>query len=161
MGLTLSGFIIGIILLIIGLFMLKSKIDFLNDFLGILFLIIGSLITLFTSILLISMLYDYTIRNYDLANENFKRTKCIRMLNENYNAENLTNALDFNISQKRASNYNKSFLFLCWEHCYSTDTIVIPSTSYLPSNMVKIDAVIDKLNTKLNLPNTNTSSNNK
>jgi len=27
--------------------------------------------------------------------------------------------------------------------------------------MVKIDAVIDKLNTKLNLPNTDTSSNNK
>ena len=45
----------------------------------------------------------YFTKNIDKVAENTNRDKLIRLLEENYNPDNLKNALDFNAIQKRVS----------------------------------------------------------
>ena len=83
--------------------------------------------------------------NIDREVENINRDKIIRMLEENYNPDNLKNAIEFNASQKRSEMYNSSLMWYCWENCYVLDTIQIPTEKYVPSNYVKLEAVIEQL----------------
>ena len=83
--------------------------------------------------------------NIDREVENINRDKIIRMLEENYNPDNLKNAIEFNASQKRSEMYNSSLVWYCWENCYVLDTIQIPTEKYIPSNYVKLEAVIEQL----------------
>ena len=62
-----------------------------------------------------------------------------RLLKEDYNPENLKNALEFNASQKKSVVYNTSFMMLCVESCYAVDTIPIPATKFLPNTKNTID----------------------
>lgn len=41
--------------------------------------------------------------------------------------------------------YNSSLMWYCWENCYVLDTIQIPTEKYIPSNYVKLEAVIEQL----------------
>ena len=83
--------------------------------------------------------------NIDREVENINRDKLVRMLEENYNPDNLKNAIEFNASQKRSEMYNSSLMWYCWENCYVLDTIQIPTEKYIPSNYVKLEAVIEQL----------------
>ena len=83
--------------------------------------------------------------NIDREVENVNRDKLVRMLEENYNPDNLKNAIEFNASQKRSEMYNSSLMWYCWENCYVLDTIQIPTEKYIPSNYVKLEAVIEQL----------------
>ena len=83
--------------------------------------------------------------NIDREVENINRDKIIRMLEENYNPDNLKNAIEFNVSQKRSKMFNSSLMWYCWENCYVLDTIQIPTEKYIPSNYVKLEAVIEQL----------------
>jgi hypothetical protein len=62
-----------------------------------------------------------------------------RLLQEDYNPENLNKALEFNARQQKAKIYNESFFTLCVEQCYNVDTIVIPLTKFLPNTKNTID----------------------
>jgi hypothetical protein len=62
-----------------------------------------------------------------------------KLLKEDYNPENLKNALEFNASQKKSVVYNTSFMMLCVESCYAVDTIPIPATKFLPNTKNTID----------------------
>ena len=77
--------------------------------------------------------------------DNANRDTLVRLLEENYNPDNLKAALDFNATQKRSNAYNQSPLWYCWENCYVLDTIPIPTEKYIPSNYVKLEAVIEQL----------------
>ena len=83
--------------------------------------------------------------NIDREVEKVNRDKLVRMLEENYNPDNLKNAIEFNASQKRSEMYNSSLMWYCWENCYVLDTIQIPTEKYIPSNYVKLEAVIEQL----------------
>ena len=83
--------------------------------------------------------------NIDREVEKVNRDKLVRMMEENYNPDNLKNAIEFNASQKRSEMYNSSLMWYCWENCYVLDTIQIPTEKYVPSNYVKLEAVIEQL----------------
>lgn len=88
---------------------------------------------------------SYFAKNVDRIADNANRDTLVRLLEENYNPDNLKNALDFNAIQKRSEAYNQSPLWYCWENCYVLDTIPIPTEKYIPSNYVKLEAVIEQL----------------
>lgn len=87
----------------------------------------------------------YFAKNVDRMADNANRDTLVRLLEENYNPDNLKAALDFNATQKRSNAYNQSPLWYCWENCYVLDTIPIPTEKYIPSNYVKLEAVIEQL----------------
>lgn len=73
-----------------------------------------------------------------LANE---RVKYVRLLNEDYNAENLSTALNFNETQKLCKFKESSFM---WSHSGTkgvcVDTIAIPTGKFMPSQKIKISS---------------------
>lgn len=87
----------------------------------------------------------YFAKNVDRVADNANRDTLVRLLEENYNPDNLKAALDFNATQKRSNVYNQSLLWYCWENCYVLDTIKIPTEKFVPSNYVKLEAVIEQL----------------
>ena len=87
----------------------------------------------------------YFTKNIDRIADNANRDTLVRLLEENYNPDNLKAALDFNATQKRSNAYNQSPLWYCWGKCYVLDTIQIPTEKYIPSNYVKLEAVIEQL----------------
>ena len=92
---------------------------------------------------------DYATSNNQKIKAEINRDNLERLLLEDYDPDNLKNALEFNALQKRSAEYNKTAFWYCWDNCYSIDTIAIPRTKYMPSNMVKLDAVIDHLTDKI------------
>ncbi len=124
------GILFGIFLIIglLGLYFLdkSKKSDDTWMFFGIISGIIGIIGATFCGCVLCTNIYNYYMRNYDKQNEQFKRTALIRLLDEHYDPDNLNKALQFNVKQKMASNYNNSTMFVCWTDCYSVDTIPIP-----------------------------------
>lgn len=73
-----------------------------------------------------------------LTNE---RGKYIRLLNENYNADNLSTALNFNERQKLCKFKESGFM---WSHMNTdgvcVDTINIPTGKFMPSQEITIIA---------------------
>lgn len=109
------------------------------------FYIISGIVSIVIIIPLIIGVKALITTNIDREVENVNRDKLVRMLEENYNPDNLKNAIEFNASQKRSEMYNSSLMWYCWENCYVLDTIQIPTEKYIPSNYVKLEAVIEQL----------------
>lgn len=70
-----------------------------------------------------------------------ERGKYVRLLNEDYNAANLSTALDFNETQKLCKFKESGFM---WSHMGTngvcTDTIAIPTGKFMPSQKIKISS---------------------
>lgn len=70
-----------------------------------------------------------------------ERGKYVRLLNEDYNAANLSTALDFNETQKLCKFKESGFM---WSHMWTNgvcaDTIVIPTGKFMPSQKIKISS---------------------
>lgn len=123
---------------------MDMSVTFKEIFLAVVF-ICSACISFFFMIGTLCFTIDYFTKNIDTIAENTNRDKLIRLLEENYNPDNLKAALDFNATQKRSYAYNQSNLWYCWENCYVLDTIPIPTEKYIPSNYVKLEAVIEQL----------------
>lgn len=147
---VIGTFVIGLIIFL-GLYLKwfmnledYMSVTFKEIFLGVIF-ICSACISFFSLIGTICFSIDYFTKNIHIVTENTNRDKLIRLLEENYNPDNLKAALDFNATQKRSYAYNQSNLWYCWENCYVLDTIPIPTEKYIPSNYVKLEAVIEQL----------------
>ena len=70
-----------------------------------------------------------------------QRGKYVRLLNEDYNAENLSTALDFNETHKLCKFKESTFM---WSHIGTSgvcaDTIAIPTGKFMPSQKIKISS---------------------
>lgn len=101
---------------------------------GVILLWVGVLFFFFTGI---DKLYS-KVNLEKLANE---RGKYIRLLNENYNADNLSTALNFNERQKLCKFKESGFM---WSHFNTdgvcVDTIDIPTGKFMPSQKITITA---------------------
>lgn len=69
-----------------------------------------------------------------------ERQKISRMLQEDYNPNNLEKAISFNNKQKIIVAENKTFLFK-WNNSFaSVDTIEIPSKNFMPTEKIILQA---------------------
>ena len=147
---VIGSFVISLIIFL-GLYFKWSRnldwnadVTFKNFCLCVIF-VCSALSSLIFTFCVIFFSIAYFTKNIDKVAENTNRDKLIRLLEENYNPDNLKNALDFNAIQKRSEAYNQSPLWYCWENCYVLDTIKIPTEKFVPSNYVKLEAVIEQL----------------
>jgi hypothetical protein len=69
-----------------------------------------------------------------------------RMINENYNPDNLQKALDFNSKQKIIKIENQSFWRKYWTSVVYVDTVNIPNDKFIPSQKLILN--IDSTKTK-------------
>lgn len=88
----------------------------------------------------------YLFANYikkDLHLQEYKNQKSsiVRMLQEDYNSQNLSNAINFNNKQKMIVVENKTFLFKYSTSYYSVDTIQIPEKKFMPTSKVIVEGL--------------------
>lgn len=80
----------------------------------------------------------YLKKDIDYQEQLNERQKISRMLQEDYNQNNLEKAISFNNKQKIIVAENKSFLFK-WNNSFtSVDTIEIPSKNFMPTEKIII-----------------------
>lgn len=79
----------------------------------------------------------------DLDLQEFKNQKSsiVRMLQEDYNSTNLSNAIDFNNKQKMIVVENNTFLFKYSTSYFSVDTIQIPETKFMPTSKLIVEGL--------------------
>lgn len=79
----------------------------------------------------------------DLDLQKFKNQKSsiVRMLQEDYNSTNLSNAIDFNNKQKMIVVENNTFLFKYSTSYFSVDTIQIPETKFMPTSKLIVEGL--------------------
>ena len=144
MGFMLIVLAIGLILLCGGLITL-GVCDIDSDvYGGILFtgVIIGGILISISAMFWLFVGLDKLGENLNIVELSNKRGKYIRLLNEDYNSENLNSALNFNEKQK-VCQFKESGLM--WSHFNTngvcTDTIAIPMGKFIPRQIIKIDTV--------------------
>lgn len=144
---VVGTFVTCLVLFIIGMYLnfKHNSKNNLKENVGFTMALTFGAVGFFYMITTINFLCDYIPRETKEMRALVQRDNLTRMLAETYNPDNLTNALNFNAEQKRSAMYNKSAFWYCWENCYVVDTIPIPNGQYTPSNMVKLDAVIEHL----------------
>ena len=150
MGIVIITFLVSLAVYIGSIFLLNYLIrkclsDEWKGVTTIAVITVSGFISVISLIAFINFMMDYLPRNVKQTNAQIESQRLERLLVENYDPDNLKNALVFNVLQKQSTEYNRSWLWYCWENCYVVDTIAIPNGKYMPSNMVKLDAVIDRL----------------
>lgn len=110
--------------------------------------VIGIISTAFAFLGLVLYLIDYALSDYKMHKDIGHRGVLVRMIEEDYDSQNLENALLFNAKQKLSAYYNSSPWSYCKVDCYSLDTIPIPSHRYTPTDFVKLDAVLKHTSNK-------------
>lgn len=104
--------------------------------------IIGGISILLSFMGLGIYLIEYAISDCHMRQAMGQRSVLVRMVEEDYDSKNLENALQFNAKQKLSAFYNSSPWSYCKEKCYALDTIPIPAHKFIPTDFVKLDAVI-------------------
>lgn len=99
--------------------------------------VIAALAILCTLLLFMLTLFcGHIPREAERAGAVAERYKLQRLLQENYNSDNLVQALDFNVLQRKAAVANKSWLTYCYYQCFDVDTVPIPDLRYRPSQEI-------------------------
>jgi TM2 domain-containing membrane protein YozV len=141
MGFMLIVLAIGLILLCGGLIRcnIRSEVYISILFTGV---IIGGILSAISAMFWLLVGLDKLGENLNIVELSNKRGKYIRLLNEDYNSENLNSALNFNEKQK-VCQFKESGLM--WSHFNTngvcTDTIAIPMGKFIPRQIIKIDTV--------------------
>ena len=141
---SLIALIVSILIIIACLAFMDEYGDNFNLFCsigGMLFGIIGivSILHLVGFALIVSL--NYIGKDLDLQKLKNSRSSIVRMLQEDYNTTNLTNAIDFNNKQKMIVLENSTFLFKYTTSYYYTDTIQIPENKFMPTSKMILDVV--------------------
>jgi len=143
-----------LILLTIGLFMISSSIVVLKvlgdrvdewEVLGgcsYAFIVFGGIISLIAIMFFLCTGIDKLKAPMKFQSLNNLRGKYARLLQEDYNANNLSNALDFNERQKNCIYKESNFM---WSHFGSNgvcaDTIAIPTDKFIPRQIIQLDSI--------------------
>ena len=129
MGILICILVIFIIAAIVCYMLSEGYPGFLDSLSWVFGILAG--ITLFLTI--IPNLFVLILKDQSIASETVDGQVLERLVQEDYNPENLNKALYFNAVQKKSFIYNKSFITRCWSNCYSVDTIYIPVEKFLPN----------------------------
>lgn len=100
--------------------------------------ICSKVITVFIGLFIVVLLNLIFFSDRFAAMAVLEKNKLERMLVEDYNAENLTKALDFNMEQRKSAINNASWLTYCFTNCYILDTIVVPGTKFVPESKTSV-----------------------
>lgn len=140
MGIMLIFLAIAVVLLGIGFTLtIKCSNVEISGF-GVILIVIGAIITacdiFFFMLTLVDVIHkDVTIQSY----MNNKATLS-RLLKEDYNGDNLTNALQFNQKQKMYAYKEHTFM---WSHFNTegvyVDTLAIPTDKFTPKQIINLN----------------------
>lgn len=144
MGFMLIVLAIGLILLHGGIIAL-SMCDIDSEVYGGILLtgvIIGGILIVISAMFWLLVGLDKLEENLNIVKLSNQRGKYIRVLNEDYNAENLRSALEFNSKQKVCSYKESTFM---WSYMGTNgvcgDTIAIPTGKFIPRQIIQLDTV--------------------
>lgn len=141
MGFMLIVLAIGLILLCGGLIRcnIRSEVYISILFTGV---IIGGILSAISAMFWLLVGLDKLGENLNIVELSNMRGKYIRLLNEDYNSENLNSALNFNEKQK-VCQFKESGLM--WSHFNTngvcTDTIAIPMGKFIPRQIIQLDSI--------------------
>lgn len=147
MGMVIISFVVLIISLIILVICLSFKDEggeFLGNFCGLGEIIAGGAIIISACAFIAkgSFVVDsYFEKDLDFQESKNTRQLLTRMLMEDYNATNLSNAIEFNNKQKMIVVENNSFMFRYLTRYYSVDTIQIPDKKFMPTSKVIVEGL--------------------
>jgi hypothetical protein len=142
MGIVLSLVVISLFLIFITIVLLANDAELVGVISGI-----AAVVFSVTSIVCVLSYVDSCMSKSVYAQEaENQRITLNRMLNENYNPDNLQKALDFNSKQKVIKVENESFWRRYWTSVVYVDTVKIPDERFMPSQKLILN--IDSTKTK-------------
>lgn len=141
MGIALIILGIGLILVTLGYFFVNTSSDTLQG-IGIASFVVSVLTFLFSIMFWLSTGIEYANKKVITMKMENTRGVLNRMLQEDYNAENLRSALEFNSKQKICSYKESTFM---WSYMGTNgvcgDTIAIPTGKFIPRQIIQLDTV--------------------
>lgn len=141
MGIALIILGIGLILVTLGYFFVNTSSDTLQG-IGLASFVVSALTLLFSTMFWLCTGIEYANKKVITMKMENTRGVLNRMLQEDYNAENLRSALEFNSKQKICSYKESTFM---WSYMGTDgvcgDTIAIPTGKFIPRQIIQLDTV--------------------
>lgn len=141
MGIALIILGVGLLLATLGYFFLNTSSETLQG-IGIASSVVSVLTFLFSIMFWLSTGIEYANKKVITMKMENTRGVLNRMLQEDYNAENLRSALEFNSKQKICSYKESTFM---WSYMGTNgvcgDTIAIPTGKFIPRQIIQLDTV--------------------
>ena len=139
MGIALIILGVGLLLATLGYFFLNTSSDTLQG-IGIASFVVSVLTFLFSIMFWLSTGIEYANKKVITLRMENTRGVLNRMLQEDYNAENLRSALEFNSKQKICAYKESTFM---WSYMGTNgvcgDTIAIPTGKFIPRQIIQLD----------------------
>lgn len=141
MGIALIILGIGLLLATLGYFFLNTSSDTLQG-IGIASIVVSIVTFVFSIMFWVFFAIEVSSKNVTAKKLECSRDKLSCLLNEDYNSNNLNEALDFNEKQKICSYREATFM---WSHMGTEgvcgDTIAIPTGKFIPRQIIQLDTV--------------------
>ena len=141
MGIALIILGIGLILVTLGYFFVNTSSETLQG-IGIASFVVSVLTFVFSIMFWLNTGIDYANKKVITMKMENTRGVLNRMLQEDYNAENLRSALEFNSKQKICLYKESTFM---WSYMGTNgvcgDTIAIPASKFIPRQIIQLDTV--------------------
>lgn len=141
MGIALIILGIGLILVTLGYFFVNTSSETLQG-IGIASSVVSVLTFLFSIMFWLSTGIEYANKKVITMKMENTRGVLNRMLQEDYNAENLRSALEFNSKQKICLYKESTFM---WSYMGTNgvcgDTIAIPLGKFIPRQIIQLDSI--------------------
>ena len=141
MGIALIILGVGLLLATLGYFFLNTSSETLQG-IGIASSVVSVLTFLFSIMFWLSTGIEYANKKVITMRMENTRGVLNRMLQEDYNAENLRSALEFNSKQKICLYKESTFM---WSYMGTNgvcgDTIAIPTGKFIPRQIIQLDTV--------------------
>lgn len=138
MGIALIVLAVGAVLIALGYFLVDALSE-VSQGIGVTSIIVGILSLAFSVIFWLFFAIEVASKNVTTKKLECSRDKLSRLLNEDYNSNNLNEALDFNEKQKICSYKEATFM---WSHMGTegvcVDTIAIPTGKFIPRQILNI-----------------------
>lgn len=139
MGIALIILGVGLLLATLGYFFLNTSSETLQG-IGIASGVVSVLTFLFSIMFWLSTGIEYANKKVITMRMENTRGVLNRMLQEDYNAENLRSALEFNSKQKICAYKESTFM---WSYMGTNgvcgDTIAIPTGKFIPRQIIQLD----------------------
>ena len=139
MGIALIILGVGLLLATLGYFFLNTSSETLQG-IGIASSVVSVLTFLFSIMFWLSTGIEYANKKVITMRMENTRGVLNRMLQEDYNAENLRSALEFNSKQKICLYKESTFM---WSYMGTNgvcgDTIAIPTGKFIPRQIIQLD----------------------
>jgi len=140
MGFMLIILAIGIVLGLAGAILRPYIMDNFLDSMCTCAIIAGAALVGIAALFYLFTLGDVITKDLTFQRYMNKRATYVRLLNEDYNATNLANALEFNQDQKYYAYKEHTFM---WSHFNTegvyVDTIAIPTRKFIPKQIVNLN----------------------